>query len=217
MIVVVAALLGAAAALLPAPARLPRRPARQWSYPLRPIAVALGLFVVIGGGWGLVAGVVGAVALARQKRPDVRAPDASWAGAAPIAVALIAAATRSGVPAAEAVSSAAAVIDARYTAGLTRVVERWRYGLSAVDIDLDRPTRLVAQAIEQARDSGAAPALALEHAAADLTAEEAVHAQERARRVGVRAALPLGVCLLPAFLCLGVVPLVASLMSDLSR
>jgi hypothetical protein len=31
----------------------------------------------------------------------------------------------------------------------------------------------------------------------------------RARAVGVKAALPLGVCLLPAFVLVGVVPLVA--------
>lgn len=217
MIVAVAVLLGAAAALVPAPIKLPPRQPREWSFPVRPIALALGLFLVIGGAWGLIAGLTGAVALARRKGQVTGVQDPSWAGAAPVVVALIAAATRAGVPASDAVGTAAAVVDPVHAVGLNRVIERWRYGLSALDVELDRPTRLVAQAIEQAQDSGAAPALALEHAATDLTAEEAVGAQERARRVGVRAAVPLGVCLLPAFLCLGVVPLVASLMTDLSR
>jgi hypothetical protein len=40
--------------------------------------------------------------------------------------------------------------------------------------------------------------------------------EERARTVGVRAALPLGLCLLPSFLLLGIVPLVVGLLSELS-
>lgn len=228
MIVMVAVLLGTAAALIPAPVALPqpvtfarpvtppRASGRGWSRVVRPIAGALGLYVVIGGPVGLIAGIAAALVLARRSRVH-EVQDPSWAGAAPVAVALIAAATRAGVPASHAVSTAAAVLDPIHAGGLARVVERWRYGLSALEVDLDRPTRMVAQAIEQTHDSGAAPALALEHAAAELIADGATQAHERARRVGVRAALPLGVCLLPAFLCLGVAPLVAGLIGSLSR
>jgi len=35
-------------------------------------------------------------------------------------------------------------------------------------------------------------------------------------RVGVRAAVPLGLCLLPAFLLIGIVPVVAGLVADLA-
>ena len=41
-------------------------------------------------------------------------------------------------------------------------------------------------------------------------------AEDAARRVGVAAAVPLGVCLLPAFLLLGVVPTVASLFGSVA-
>jgi hypothetical protein len=40
--------------------------------------------------------------------------------------------------------------------------------------------------------------------------------EERARAVGVKAAVPLGLCLLPSFLLIGVVPLVAGLLRSLS-
>ena len=46
-------------------------------------------------------------------------------------------------------------------------------------------------------------------AAADLAALAA------ARAVGVRAAVPLGLCLLPAFVLIGIVPLVVALLADL--
>ena len=39
--------------------------------------------------------------------------------------------------------------------------------------------------------------------------------EDRARRVGVRAAVPLGLCLLPSFVVLGIVPLAAALLADL--
>jgi hypothetical protein len=46
--------------------------------------------------------------------------------------------------------------------------------------------------------------------------EQRAEAHDRARRVGVVAALPLGLCLLPAFMLLGIVPTVASLLSELT-
>lgn len=217
MIAAAAVLLGLAAALLIAPLTRQVRKPREWSFPARPIAVALGLYLVIGGTWGLALGVAAAVTLARRGPQSPQGDDPSWGGAAPVTVALIAAAIRAGVPAPRAVAIAAAGLDPIHADGLMRVTERWRYGLSALDADLDRTSRLVAQTIEHTQDSGAAPAVALEHAVDDLTSEEALRAQEQARRVGVRAALPLGACLLPAFLCLGVVPLVASLITGLAR
>lgn len=217
MILAAAVLLGAAVALLPQPVFGPPSTRRPRSVPIRPVVVALVLYVMVGGAWGVAAGLVGATVVGRHRVQRDRADDQTWAGTAPVVVALIAAATRAGVPPSYAVGTAAELVDPAYAGGLAGMVQRWRYGLSARDIGLDRPSRLVARAVEQAQDSGAAPALALEHAAADLTADAAQRAQEAARRVGVRAALPLGVCLLPAFLCLGVVPLVASLLSGVAR
>ena len=40
--------------------------------------------------------------------------------------------------------------------------------------------------------------------------------EDRARAVGVKAAVPLGLCLLPAFVLIGIVPLVAGLMTSLA-
>ena len=45
-----------------------------------------------------------------------------------------------------------------------------------------------------------------------LAAEQA---KERARAVGVKAAVPLGLCLLPAFVLVGIVPVVAALLTNL--
>ena len=64
--------------------------------------------------------------------------------------------------------------------------------------------------------SGAPVVPAVERLADELARESAARAEDAARRVGVAAAVPLGVCLLPAFLLLGVVPTVASLFGSVA-
>lgn len=62
--------------------------------------------------------------------------------------------------------------------------------------------------------SGAALARGVEELAGDLRAEAADGARARAERASVLIAGPLGLCFLPAFVCLGVVPVVAGLAGD---
>jgi Flp pilus assembly protein TadB len=178
--------------------------------------VAVGLFLLVGGALGAGAGLVGAVVAASRAKRRETGEDRAWDEVAPVVVDLIAAATRSGVPPEGAVRAAAEAVGRYASAGLRAVSEAWRYGLSAEGIHVDSTTRAIALIFERSRETGSAPAAALDHLGADLAADAEVRAQERARRVGVQAALPLGVCLLPAFLCLGVAPLVASLMSGLA-
>ncbi len=63
--------------------------------------------------------------------------------------------------------------------------------------------------------SGSAMSRQLVDAAEQLRSETQFVRLERARRVGVLAALPLGACLLPAFVLLAVVPAVLGLTSAL--
>ena len=50
----------------------------------------------------------------------------------------------------------------------------------------------------------------------ELEAEHRLLAEARARAVGVKAALPLGLCLLPSLLLLGIVPLAVGLLSGIA-
>ena len=68
--------------------------------------------------------------------------------------------------------------------------------------------RLV-RVIARALDTGAPLAAALDRLAADLHAERRFEVDQRARSVGVRAAAPLGLCFLPGFLLIGIVPVIA--------
>lgn len=68
----------------------------------------------------------------------------------------------------------------------------------------------LARALARASRSGTAVRRVLERAAEDVRAAQRAAALERARAVGVRTAAPLGICFLPAFLLIGVVPTVVA-------
>lgn len=63
----------------------------------------------------------------------------------------------------------------------------------------------------RATDGGGSVKAALEHAAVRMRAEADAAATARAERASVLVAGPLGLCFLPAFVCLGVLPVVVGL------
>ncbi|WP_239393361.1 type II secretion system F family protein, partial [Frankia sp. CiP3] len=66
-----------------------------------------------------------------------------------------------------------------------------------------------ARALARTEDSGARLAATLARLADQTRAHHQEHALAAARRAGVTAVAPLGLCFLPAFLALGVVPVIA--------
>jgi hypothetical protein len=56
---------------------------------------------------------------------------------------------------------------------------------------------------------------AVHRLAEELRERERADVEERARSIEVKAAAPLGLCLLPAFVVLGVVPMVAGVFSSM--
>lgn len=73
----------------------------------------------------------------------------------------------------------------------------------------------VARAAIRAHHSGAALTDVLNRAASDLRRDLRTQAEAAAARASVKAVLPLGLCFLPAFLLLGVVPVVAGFTTSL--
>jgi pilus assembly protein TadC len=66
----------------------------------------------------------------------------------------------------------------------------------------------------RAAASGAPVAETLTRLADDSRAAARVAAVTAARRVGVQVVAPLGLCFLPAFVLLGIVPVIAGLAAD---
>ena len=77
------------------------------------------------------------------------------------------------------------------------------------------PLEPAARALARAADGGAPVAHAVSRLAADARADSAARDEEAARRVGVLVVAPLGLCFLPAFVLLGVVPVVVGLAAPL--
>ena len=83
------------------------------------------------------------------------------------------------------------------------------------DLAADPELAPLGRCLARAHATGAPVAEAITRLGRELAAEHRASVQDRARVVGVKAALPLGLCLLPAFLLLGVVPVVAALLAGL--
>lgn len=201
----------------PAPARA--APARQvpWPRVVAAVAVALGLGVVAGGWVGQVAGVVGGATCwwvtGRMEPPAVRRRRERLVAAVPHAVDLMAACLGVGLSPTAAVEQVSAVVEQPLADELATVCARLRLGVDPVTVwrDLAEHPQLggLGRTIARAAESGASVADAMLRLAEDLRRRRRAEVETRARAVGVKAAVPLGLCLLPAFVLVGVVPLVA--------
>lgn len=157
-----------------------------------------------------------------SNRPDSEAAGRLMADA-PLAFDLIAACIAAGAPPETALRGVVDAVDgplgellgsvARAAALGSPADQAWAPLLSA---DMPAPLRDAAAGFVRAQRSGAALAPALERIAADQRQARRVASQVAARRAGVLAVGPLGLCFLPAFVLVGVVPLVAGLVAGVA-
>ena len=98
---------------------------------------------------------------------------------------------------------------------LSRTAELLRLGadpVTAWEAALDKPeTAALARAARRTARSGAALARQAAELAERTRAEASDQAEAKAQRAAVAVAAPLALCFLPAFLCLGVLPVVLGL------
>ena len=175
----------------------------------------------VGGPVGLVAGAVAGVAVAvwlrRLEPASVRRRREAIDEALPLAVDLLASCLAAGQAPAVALQQVTDVVDHPLRDELQEVATRLRLGADPIRVwrDVAAHPQLGSwgRTVLRAVDSGASVADAMAAHADDLRQASRSRVEARARAVGVRAALPLGVCLLPAFVLLGVVPLVAGSLS----
>ena len=136
---------------------------------------------------------------------------------APEAAELLAACLASGATLESAGTAVAAACPEPLSGLLAGMVAQLRLGASPeqalAGLAAAPPTAAIARAVQRSLASGAPLAVALELCAEELRDRRRAALEIRARQVAVRSVAPLGVCFLPAFLLLGVVPLVAGLLT----
>ncbi|HWJ81804.1 MAG TPA: type II secretion system F family protein [Nocardioides sp.] len=163
----------------------------------------------------VVAGVVG-VAAGRLEPPAVRRRREEVGRDLPYVVCLLGAALRAGAAPAGAVDLACRALPGAAADRLRPVVARLELGGDPVAVwdglAADPALAPLGRTMARTHRTGAPVVAAVDRLGEDLARRARADVEDRARAVGVRAAVPLGVCLLPAFLLLGIVPLVAGLV-----
>ncbi|GGS85261.1 type II secretion system F family protein [Streptomyces chromofuscus] len=187
-----------------------------------PTAAVVGAgWVLVGGGVGVVVGLVAAVGVWRWRRRRTTAATSESLDPReatrqlPLAADLVAACSAAGagpVIAAQAVGEAlGGPVGEALARGAAQVrlggepAEAWR-GLAATP-GADALARL----LERADVSGLPAAAPVARIAADARADWARGATARARRAAVMVTAPVGLCFLPAFVAVGVLPVVIGL------
>ena len=180
------------------------------------VAVAVGCAVAVGLVRGVliaaVAAPASAVAVTRLYR---RPPRTRASPSLALALDLVAVALTAGQPLSAALVLAAPAAGAPADAQLARVGALLRLGADpdeAWRTTADDPVlEPVAAAARRSAASGIRLAAAFEQLATELRAQLRTAATARAERAGVLAAAPLGLCFLPSFVCLGIVPVVVGI------
>jgi pilus assembly protein TadC len=168
-----------------------------------------------------VVAVVGAVAvpalalgLGRLERGQDRLRLARLREQAPGGLDAIAACLDAGLPLRRGTEVVAGLSPVDLAVRLRIVVSGIGVGLSDADAWLalaaDPVLGTVARDVSRAADWGTAVSSVLTDAAQDLRRQAEVESKTRARAVGVRTVLPLTVCYLPAFILLGIVPILGA-------
>lgn len=222
--------IGAALAVLwwwPADVRTVARQRAASGLGVRPI-VALGAgafaWLFVGGPAGPVVGLVAAAAawwvLDRAETPARRREREEVERTLPHLIDLFASTLRAGAEPVAGLAQVCAALPGPAADRLAPVVERSRWGAAGPEawrvIADDDELAPLSRAMVRSLTSGASVVQTVERLADELARESLARAEDAARRVGVSAAIPLGVCLLPAFLLLGVVPTVASLFGSVA-
>lgn len=137
---------------------------------------------------------------------------------------LLAACLRSGMAVSTAAAAVAPSAPAEMAASLRRAADLLSLGADPAQAwnnvpakhgaPADRHAEAFLRMARRSAASGAALAEGIEDLAAQVRAEAADAASARAERASVLIAGPLGLCYLPAFLCLGVVPVLAGLAGE---
>ena len=177
---------------------------------------------LVSGPPGWAAGALVAVAcvrvLSRLEPRAVRLRRTRILAELPMAIDLLSACLRGGGAWHESVEAVADAVGGPLGAELARVAARIRLGADPTQewLNLSSEPALapLGRAAARATGGGAPIAATLTRLARDQRRTARASAAARARTAGVRAVAPLGLCFLPAFVLLGIVPAVAGIAAN---
>lgn len=211
----------------PAPTWLDGRTDTERRLSRRALIPALGLGAIvallIGGIPGIVTAFVvtpvTATILQRKEPPELERDRRRITTDLPFAADLMSACLLAGQPTSAATEIAATAVGGPLGVRLSWVAAQLRLGADPEPtwshLSRDPATAQLARAMIRAAQSGAPVADVLTRLADDTREASRAASVAAARSVGVKAVAPLGLCFLPAFVLLGIVPVVAGLASTI--
>lgn len=145
-------------------------------------------------------------AIARVDSPEVDLPAA-------LVIELVSTALASGTPIPRAFEVVGSAMDSDQGAGLAAVGRLLTLGATWTEAWLQGPRELfeIRDSLELSWSTGAPVAGLLASASARTRDRDLASAKARAQKLGVLVVLPLGLCFLPAFILLAIIPLLAHL------
>ncbi|MCW2637138.1 MAG: Type secretion system domain protein [Blastococcus sp.] len=176
--------------------------------------VGVAACLLVGGVVGAVVGFGAAVAtdrlLRREASGEERTTRAGLVRDLPGACDLLGVCLAAGLPVGGALAAVGEAVPGPLGPELRAVAALYRLGAEPRRAWADVPPELavLGRALVRAGESGASVAPALRVLAADTRSAARAQVDADVRRAGVWVLAPLGLCFLPAFVCLGVVPLV---------
>lgn len=188
--------------------------------PLSGLAL-IGAWAFLGGWLGAAAGILAALyswrVLSRVESPAMRRRREVLARDLPLAVHLLGACLVAGAAISSALDDVASAMPGPVGDEFQLVRRRLLLGSDPVEVwaSLDGPLSGVGRSMARAARSGSSVRDAVEGLSVELRADTRLRAESLARSIEVRAAAPLGICFLPAFVVLGVVPMVVGIFSSL--
>jgi len=211
----------------PAPVRRPPpQDPEGWMRRRRPVWAALaGLAAAsfLSAPWSWLAGPAAAVgvwvAIGRAETPAVRRHREAARRDLPHVVGLLGDALRSGQSPVAGLALVVEALPGPASDRLAGIVARLELGVDArlawSELAADPALAPLGRTMQRAHTTGASVVVTVERLATSLAEEHRGAVEDRARAVGVKAALPLGLCLLPSFVLLGIVPVVAGMLGTL--
>jgi Flp pilus assembly protein TadB len=208
----------------PVDAVAPRAQDRAVLVRLRPLLVLVAAL----GGWAMVGGVIGTavgaacgvtvwVVLGRTEDPSVVRRREELAEDLPTAVDLLGSCLDAGAAPQSALVSVSRALGGPVGDELIAIHHRLEVGVDPALVWRAVATHPqlapLGRAVGRAHETGAPIGVAVHRLAEELRDRARADVETRARSIEVKAAAPLGLCLLPAFVVLGVVPMVVGVFS----
>jgi len=183
-----------------------------------PVLAGVAAASLLGGSGGVVAGVVVATAtlvvVLRLEPAAARARREALERQAPLVVDLVAACLASGASLERSLAVASSAAGGPAAEVIGRATTALRLGADPAtvwaDVARHEPLAAMARAVARSQQTGAPLASLLPRVADQARSAHRTRAEARIRTAAVRLTAPLGVAFLPAFVLLGVVPVVAS-------